>query len=63
MLPAIDLDDQAFRTAGEVADVSSNRLLSNEFVAVDLTVANAIQSTVSASVRFTRSFRAIRIDL
>jgi hypothetical protein len=42
MLPSIDLDNNQLLAANEVADVAADRLLPDEFISIDLPVANAI---------------------
>jgi|RhiMethySRZTD1v2_1073278.scaffolds.fasta_scaffold01898_2 hypothetical protein len=42
VLPAINLDHQPLGTAGEVNDVRTDRLLTNEFVAVERTRAQTV---------------------
>jgi hypothetical protein len=42
MLSPIDFDNDKLLAADEVADVAADRLLPDEFISIDLPVANAI---------------------
>jgi hypothetical protein len=42
VLSPIDFDNDKFLAANEVADVATDRLLPDEFISIDLPVANTI---------------------